>query len=326
MRVIDVPLGKIDIGERRRQDYGNIPALADGMRRVGLLEPIVVNENGGGRYHLVAGERRVRAAMMLQWSTIPASLQDHLSASCLRDMELEENENRKPLTEAERRRTFGSSKRLVENVKKAKEVLVQSAPKPSGKLGGRPKKSDSAHEVAEALGTSRWSIERAERHVETAERFPFLQSWRQAEVLKFDQYLKQLPPDEHAEFAAFLERNYAPLAPRPDQGIEVAEIMTVKTPESRAEIYELSKDGDARKRNLAATRARQRPPMPDPRAQILKDAARELRKACAAPYDHDPEAKEIREVAERTEAIRTGILSRYEDSKERESHAKACIR
>jgi hypothetical protein len=87
----------------------------------------------------------------------------------------EENENRKPLTERERARTFGSSKRLVESAKKAGEVLgaTPKTPKPKG---GRPTKGDvSKAAVAEALGVDRHTLQDAEQHVATAEAFPFMQ-------------------------------------------------------------------------------------------------------------------------------------------------------
>jgi hypothetical protein len=41
MEFIDVALGQIDVGERQRVNYGDLNALAKGMKRVGLLEPIM---------------------------------------------------------------------------------------------------------------------------------------------------------------------------------------------------------------------------------------------------------------------------------------------
>ena len=102
------------------------------MKRVGLLEPIVVDRHEK-RYRLIAGERRIRAARMLQWKSIAASLRERLTDAELRDIELEENDNRKSLTEAERAKRYRTSKRLVENARKAKEVLAQSAQKPNQK-------------------------------------------------------------------------------------------------------------------------------------------------------------------------------------------------
>ena len=91
----------------------------------------------------------------------------------LRAIELEENENRKSLTAAERSKTFRAAKQVVEDAKKVKAVSSQSETKPQG---GRPakyvKKKD---EVAADIGVSRNTLERAEQHVSTAEQFPFMQ-------------------------------------------------------------------------------------------------------------------------------------------------------
>jgi ParB-like chromosome segregation protein Spo0J len=71
MTIIEVPLNQIEVGKRRRQNYGDIAALAKGIERVGLLEPIVVDRNGQqNSYRLIAGERRLKAVRMLKWKSI----------------------------------------------------------------------------------------------------------------------------------------------------------------------------------------------------------------------------------------------------------------
>ena len=93
-------------------------------------------------------------------------------------------------------RTFESSKKLIENAKQAGEVLAQSASKVS--TGGRPEPA-STRAVAEALGIDRRTVDRAEQHVETAERFPFMQAgkWRQSDVLRIRERIAELPEEEH---------------------------------------------------------------------------------------------------------------------------------
>jgi ParB-like chromosome segregation protein Spo0J len=254
MKVESIPVGKIELGTRRRQDYGNIATLAEGMRRVGLLEPIVVDQNGSGRYRLLAGERRVRAAQLLQWDVIPANLKEHLTEAQFREIELEENENRKPLTEQERMRTFTSSKKLVENAKRAAEVLSHGETKPPGAKGGRPVKPDSVRAVADSLGTDKENIRRAEQHVATAERFPFMQgsAWRQADVLRIHERLKELPEAEREAAATIIGRS------------------ELLDPERAAEIID----------RLAAAK-------PDPRIGIVDDLVRGL-DAAINPYPDDP--------------------------------------
>jgi ParB-like chromosome segregation protein Spo0J len=97
MRVIEIELDQIKVEERRRRDLGNLDALAESIKRVGLLKPITVDRTkitDPKLYRLFAGERRRRAALMLGWKTIPAHVMDRLTDERMRDIELEENENR----------------------------------------------------------------------------------------------------------------------------------------------------------------------------------------------------------------------------------------
>jgi ParB family transcriptional regulator, chromosome partitioning protein len=56
---------------RQYFDEMALKELADSIREHGILQPLVVTESGNGRYQLVAGERRLRAAKQVQLSTVP---------------------------------------------------------------------------------------------------------------------------------------------------------------------------------------------------------------------------------------------------------------
>ncbi len=49
-----------------------IRELASSIEQAGLIQPIVVRPTGNGQFELIAGERRLRAARYLKWTTIPA--------------------------------------------------------------------------------------------------------------------------------------------------------------------------------------------------------------------------------------------------------------
>lgn len=83
-------------------DEEALSALADSIREVGVLQPVLVRPAGDGEYELIAGERRWRAARRVGLQTIPALVRDTDDASAL-EQALVENLHRdslNPLEEA----------------------------------------------------------------------------------------------------------------------------------------------------------------------------------------------------------------------------------
>ena len=70
-----IPIKSIDVppGNRDSIDADKLQGLAETMRESGQLAPILVRANGKkGRFELIAGERRLRAAEILKWKEIEA--------------------------------------------------------------------------------------------------------------------------------------------------------------------------------------------------------------------------------------------------------------
>lgn len=97
-----VRISEISVGERQRQDHGDIAALAKSIKRLGLIQPIVLADGN----QLVAGERRLRACKQLGWEEIPAVFQKDLTEPEIAEMELEENVRRKDMDWKERVRAI----------------------------------------------------------------------------------------------------------------------------------------------------------------------------------------------------------------------------
>lgn len=94
----DIPLALIDASPwqpRRNFDEEKLAALAESLREQGLVQPVVVRRKGG-RYELVAGERRFRAAGRLGWETLRACVMD-ATDSRMRELALVENLQRDDL-------------------------------------------------------------------------------------------------------------------------------------------------------------------------------------------------------------------------------------
>ena len=71
----EVPLELIEPNPRqprREFDEEALLALSESIRSRGLLQPVVVRPLAGGKYELVAGERRLRASKLAQLDAIPA--------------------------------------------------------------------------------------------------------------------------------------------------------------------------------------------------------------------------------------------------------------
>lgn len=104
----DIPLINIQPDRdqpRKRFDDGALCELADSMRANGLLSPILVRPTGGGAFVIVHGERRFRAARLLNWQTIAATVRD-LSAEDARVFAILENVQRENLTPIEEARAY----------------------------------------------------------------------------------------------------------------------------------------------------------------------------------------------------------------------------
>ena len=91
-----VPLADIVVkrDERQRRDLENIPELADSIRRLGLIHPLVVTRE----LQLVTGERRHAACSLLKWTTVPVQYTDELDPLTLQAIELEENIKRQDIS------------------------------------------------------------------------------------------------------------------------------------------------------------------------------------------------------------------------------------
>jgi len=82
-------------------DY-RLQELADSIKEVGLLQPIVVRSVGGGRYELIMGERRWRACQLVGLDVVPAIVRNTQDDDLLRDALIEnlQREQLNPLEEA----------------------------------------------------------------------------------------------------------------------------------------------------------------------------------------------------------------------------------
>jgi ParB/RepB/Spo0J family partition protein len=101
MQVQEIPLAKIKVKDRAREDKGDIESLAALIKEHGLIQPITVD----GNFQLIAGERRYLAHRLIGADTIKGIVRDDVKTDTTRfEIELVENIARKDLLWHERDR------------------------------------------------------------------------------------------------------------------------------------------------------------------------------------------------------------------------------
>ncbi|MEQ8848207.1 ParB/RepB/Spo0J family partition protein [Botrimarina sp.] len=89
---------------RKRFDEEEIADLADSIREHGVLQPLVVRRVDG-RFELIAGERRLRAAQAAGWQRVPVQVRD-VDDRQTAELAIVENLQRKDLNPIEKATSF----------------------------------------------------------------------------------------------------------------------------------------------------------------------------------------------------------------------------
>ena len=99
----EIPVGELDPNPdqpRRTFSPESISQLADSIREQGVLQPLLVAPAGGGRYMIIAGERRYRAGREAGLETLPCIVKD-IDVIRQREIALIENLQREDLNPIE---------------------------------------------------------------------------------------------------------------------------------------------------------------------------------------------------------------------------------
>jgi hypothetical protein len=127
-----VPIDNIKIGNRFRKDLGDIASLAEDIKKIGLLRPIVINHKS----ELICGLRRIEAFKTLGKSVIPAHI---INLDDIVKGEISENIQRKDFSWDE---IIQIKKAIEPEIKKESEMRMLSG-KPSANFaeGSRSSKT-----------------------------------------------------------------------------------------------------------------------------------------------------------------------------------------
>ena len=158
--VVKVPLEALVPSPQPRRRFENLEALAESIREKGVLQPLLVRPLGDGRYAIVAGERRYRAAKMAGLAEVPVRVLD-LPEKEARLLALVENLQREDLNPYEE--TLGVLELLSEELGKTRGEVVallhrmrdEARGKVPHNVVGNPE-AKRVEEVFRALGRMSW--------------------------------------------------------------------------------------------------------------------------------------------------------------------------
>ena len=117
-----LPVGLVDPNPsqpRSTFDEEGLVALAESVRANGVLQPVLVRPTRGGRYELIAGERRWRAAKLAGLDEVPGVVRPHEDAASI-ELALVENMAREDLNPIEEARACSA---LVEELGLTREEV-----------------------------------------------------------------------------------------------------------------------------------------------------------------------------------------------------------
>lgn len=138
-----------DPSSRARTDFGDIERLILSIKEHGFIHPLLVAKlhepQNDYEYVLIAGERRLRAAVLVGLSEVPVTLREDTTALERKAMELEENLIRKDLTWPE------ENECLLQMHELRQQIYGPATKAPDNKGWG-------ARQTAEILGRSLGSI------------------------------------------------------------------------------------------------------------------------------------------------------------------------
>jgi ParB family chromosome partitioning protein len=120
--VVEIPVEALDpnpVQPRTHFAAAALEELADSIRESGLVQPILARRMAGGRYQIIAGERRWRAAKQVGLVSVPVMLRD-VPDDRLLEMALVENIQREELSPLEEAQAY---QKLLEALSVTQEEL-----------------------------------------------------------------------------------------------------------------------------------------------------------------------------------------------------------
>ena len=106
---------------RKNFDEEGLKELASSIKVHGIIQPLVLNDNGDGTYLIIAGERRFRAAKIAGLKSVPVIIKNYTDKQ-IKEISIIENLQREDLNPIEAARAI---KQLMEEYKLTQEAVSE---------------------------------------------------------------------------------------------------------------------------------------------------------------------------------------------------------
>jgi len=155
-----VPIDRIDANPdqpRQTWDEAALDDLAASIREHGVLQPVLVRPRPGGRYQIVAGERRWRAARRAGLQTVPAMIEEIDDDTAL-EIAMIENLQREDLSPLDEALMF---ERMTADHGYSVRKLAQKLGKDKGYIENRLRLADAPPEVQQLVSLRKDTLSHA---------------------------------------------------------------------------------------------------------------------------------------------------------------------
>jgi ParB/RepB/Spo0J family partition protein len=158
--VRNVPLDRIDSNPdqpRLSFDEAALDELAASIREHGILQPILVRPRDGGRYQLIAGERRWRAAQIAGLDEVPAMIEE-IDDDTAMEIAIIENLQREDLSPLDEALMY---ERMTHDHGYSVRKLAQKLGKDKGYIENRLRLADAPAEVKQLVSLRKDTLSHA---------------------------------------------------------------------------------------------------------------------------------------------------------------------
>ena len=149
-QVLDIPVAQIQVNPhqpRTKFDHADLEELTESIKIYGIIQPLIATAVGDNSYQLIAGERRLRAAKLLNLPTVPVLIRQAKEQQKL-ELALIENVQRKNLNPIEQAVSY---KRLVDEFNLTQEDVAKKIGKKRSTVANTLRLLELPEEVQRAI-------------------------------------------------------------------------------------------------------------------------------------------------------------------------------